>query len=174
MYSKVMATGILVSEHVYLHTAYEPDCEFEDGVLIERNVGTIDHGKLQAALAAYFFRRRKAWNLHVMSETRVRARDGKYMIPDLCVVEGPEPTGRVLQAPPLLWIEILSPEDRPLRVNRKVQDILESGAPYVWVIDPETLESELRTAGKSAPLEDGVLRIPGTEIVVPLAEVFED
>ena len=59
-------------------------------------------------------------------------------------------------------------------MNRKVQDILESGAPYVWVIDPETLESELRTAGKSAPLEDGVLRIPGTEIVVPLAEVFED
>src|ERR1039457_4089641 len=93
-----MATGILVSEEEYLHTSYEPDCEFEDGVLIERNVGTIEHGKLQAALTAYFFRRRKAWNLLVVTEVRTRARARKYMIPDLCIVDGPEPTGRILQS----------------------------------------------------------------------------
>jgi Uma2 family endonuclease len=96
------------------------------------------------------------------------------MIPDLCVVEGPEPTGRFLQTPPLIWIEILSPEDRPLRVNRKVQAVLEFGVPYVWVIDPETLESDLYTAEKRTPLEDGVLRIPGTQIEVPLHGIFED
>ena len=169
-----MATGTLVSEQEYLHTGYEPDCEFEDGVLTERNVGTWEHGKLQMALGAYFFTRRKAWNLHIGSEVRVRAREGKYMIPDLCIVEGPEPTGPVLQTPPFLWIEILSPEDQPLRVLRKIQAILESGAPYVWVIDPVTLESDLYTAEKRTPLEDGVLRIPGTEIVVPLAAIFED
>jgi Uma2 family endonuclease len=169
-----MATGILVSEEEYLHTGYEPDCEFEDGVLIERNVGTWEHGKLQAALAAYFFRRRKAWNLHIGTDVRVRARPGKYMIPDLAIVEGPEPTEPVLQTPPLLWIEILSPEDRPLRVNRKIKAILESGAPYVWVIDPVTLESDLHTAEQHTPLEDGVLRIPGTQIEVPLAGIFED
>ena len=169
-----MATGILVSEQEYLHTGYEPDYEFDDGVLIERNVGTWHHSKLQAALAAYFFRRRKAWNLHVGTDARVRARAGKYMIPDLYIVAGPEPIGPVLELPPLLWIEILSPDDRPLRVNRKIQAVLESGAPYVWVIDPETLESELHTAEKHTPLVDGVLRITGTEILVPLAEVFED
>jgi Uma2 family endonuclease len=169
-----MATGILVSEQEYLHTAYEPDCEFEDGVLIERNVGTLDHSRLQFALAAYFSRRRKAWNLHGFTEVRFRARTGKYMIPDLCLVQGPERAGAVLQTPPLLWVEILSPEDRLLRVNRKVQAILEAGVPYVWVIDPETLESDLYTAEKHTPLEDGVLRIPGTEIVVPLNEIFED
>ena len=169
-----MATGILVSEEDYLHTGYEPDYEFDDGVLIERNVGTWHHSQLQAALTAYFFRRRKAWNLHVVTEVRTRARAGKYMIPDLCVVEGPEPTGRFLQTPPLIWIEILDPEDRPLRVNRKVQAVLEFGVPYVWVIDPETLESDLYTADRRTPLEDGVLRIPGTEIEVPLHGIFED
>ena len=169
-----MATGTLVSEEEYLHTAYEPDCEFEDGVLIERNVGTVDHSSLQAALAAYFFNRRKTWNLHVMPEVRVRARAGKYLIPDLCVVEGPKPSGQVLETPPFLWIEILSPEDRPLRVNRKVQAVLEMGVPYVWVIDPETLESELHTGDKRMTLEDGVLRIPGTPIEVPLTGIFED
>ena len=169
-----MATGILVSEEEYLHTAYEPDCEFEDGVLTERNLGTNDHSKLQAALTAYFYNRRKAWSLHVRPEVRIRARFGKYMIPDLCLVQGAEPTEQVLQSPPLIWIEILSPEDRPLRVNRKVQALLEFGVPYVWIIDPQTLESELHTPGKCTPLEDGILSIPGTDIVVPLNAIFED
>jgi hypothetical protein len=45
--------------------AYEPDCEFEDGVLIERHAGTEKHSWMQAALAAYIFRRRKAWDVNV-------------------------------------------------------------------------------------------------------------
>jgi Uma2 family endonuclease len=169
-----MATAILVPEEEYLRTTYEPDREFQDGVLIERNVGTWEHGRLQLALGAYFFRRRKAWNLHIGTEVRVRTREAQYMIPDLCVVSGPEPTTSILQSPPLLWIEILSPEDRPLRVNRKVEAILASGCPYVWIIDPQTLESELHTPGRCQPLDDGILSIPGTEIVVPLQQVFED
>jgi Uma2 family endonuclease len=169
-----MATGIPVSEQEYLHAGYEPDYEFDDGVLTERTGGTWDHGKLQAALGAYFFRRRKAWNLHVLPAVLVRARAGKYMIPDLCVVEGPQPAGRFLQTPPLVWIEILDPEDRRLQVNRRVQAVLESGVPYVWVIDPETLESELHTGEKRTPLKDGVLQIPGTQIEVPLTGIFED
>src|ERR1035441_228810 len=92
-----MPGGILVSEDVYLQTSYDPDCEFEDGVLTERDGGTWKHGELQAALGTYFFQRRKVWNLHVLPSVHVRARAGKYMIPDLCVVEGPEPTGRFLQ-----------------------------------------------------------------------------
>jgi len=42
------------------------------------------------------------------------------------------------------------------------------------VIDPETLESDLYTAEKHTPLEDGILRIPGTQIEVPLHGIFED
>jgi Uma2 family endonuclease len=169
-----MATGILVSEQEYLRTSYKPDYEFDDGVLIERNVGTNEHSKLQAALTAYFYNRRKAWNLHIRPEVRIRIGDRKYMLPDLCLIAGLEPTDPVLQSPPLIWIEILSPEDRPLRVNRKVQALLEFGVPYVWIIDPQTLESELHTPGKSTALEDGILSIPGTEIVVPLQSIFED
>ena len=169
-----MATGILVTEQEYLHTAYEPDCEFEDGVLIERNVGTYDHAELQLLLGAYFLRRRKAWNIRAVTDVRIRLRTGKYLLPDLCITQGPKPTEQVLQSPPLIWIEILSPEDRPLRVNRKIQAILEFGTPYVWVIDPQTLESELHTPGTCTPLEDGVLSIPGTEIIVPLKDIFED
>ena len=60
-----MATGILVSEEEYLHSSYEPDCEFEDGVLIERNLGAWEHGELQVLIAAYFSRYREDWGIRV-------------------------------------------------------------------------------------------------------------
>ena len=169
-----MATGVLVSEEEYLHTSYEPDREFEDGVLIERNLGTKDHSRLQLALGAYFFRRRKTWSIHAFTEQRTKLRPGRYMIPDICVYHGTEPPDQIFQTPPLIWIEILSPEDRPLRVNRKIKDVLAFGAAYVWVIDPETLDSELHTAEGSTELTDGILRIPGPPIEVPLHQVLED
>lgn len=169
-----MVTGTLVSEEQYLHTTYEPDCEFEDGVLIERNVGTGEHGGLQALLTSFFVKRRKAWNLTVGTEVRFKLRDGKYLLPDICVLSGQLPMRGVLTDPPLIWIEILSPDDRPLQVNRKVRAVLEFGAAYVWVIDPETLDSELHTREGSAALADRTLRIPNTDIVVPLDEVSTD
>jgi len=168
-----MGVQTLVSEKEYLETTYHPDCDFEDGVLIERNVGTTDHSWLQMALGAYFFRRRKQWNIHVYSEVRMRVRAGKYMIPDLCIVQGSKATGPVIETPPLLTIEILSPDDRPLRVNERVRDELKFGVPFVWVIDPETLESELHTQSGSHKIEDGVLRLAGTPIEVHLSELDE-
>ena len=110
----------LISEQEYLATAYHPDCEFEDGVLIERHVGTEKHSWLQAALAAYVFRRRRAWNVNVYTEQRARIRPGKYKLPDLCLVLGPRPATPIFEQPPLVAIEILSPEDRPLRLPERM------------------------------------------------------
>jgi Uma2 family endonuclease len=169
-----MGVGTLISEEEYLHTSYDPDCGFENGTLIERNVGTESHSWLQLALGAYFFNRRKAWGITVYSEQRIKLRVRKYMIPDLCVVQGPRPKERVLTAPPILVIEILSPEDRPIRVNKTVQDWREFGVRYVWVIDPETFENELHDERGRTSLDDGVLRIPGTAIEVPLRLLDEE
>ena len=170
-----MPTRTLVSEEEYLQTSFEPDCEYRDGELVERNVGTPSHSDIQALLITYFMRRRKAWNIHIFPEVRVRIREGAYLVPDLAVLSGPkrvEP--RVLTVPPLIWIEILSPDDKMIRVNRKVREVLESGVPYVWVIDPETLESEVHTPQGSTTLTDGVFRIPNTPIEVPLSALEED
>jgi Uma2 family endonuclease len=73
-----------------------------------------------------------------------------------------------------LWIEILSPEDRPLRVNKKIRELLEWGVPNIWVVDPETLESELHTPAGVHNIEDGVLQTKGTPIEVPLRQLEED
>ncbi len=146
-----MGVGTQISETEYLHTSCEPDCEYADGALIERNVGTTDHSWLRTAPGAYFFRRRK-----------------------LCVVAGERPQEPELTSPPLVWIEILSPEDRPIRINQKVREILDFGVPSVWVIDPQTLESELHTPSGSRTREDGTLRVEGTAIEVPLRELEND
>ena len=169
-----MGTTALISEEAYLRTVYEPDCEYEDGVVIERNVGEPDHGWLQAALTAYFFRRRKAWGIEVYTEVRHKIRGGRYMIPDVCVIWSPRQAGKVLNHPPTVWIEILSPEDRPMRVNKKIRELLEFGAQNIWIIDPETLEAEIHTPAGSRAVEDGVLRVDGTPIEVPLRGLESD
>jgi len=169
-----MSTVVLVSEEEYLSTAYEPDCEYEDGVLIERNVGEKGHSWLQGALIAWFFRRRKLWNIEVYPEQRVRIRKGKYMLPDICVFQRPSPDEEVFSTPPLIWIEILSREDRPIRVNQKVRQVLEFGVPNVWVIDPETLECEIHTPQGSRKIDDGVPRVDGAPIEVPLHGLDEE
>ena len=45
-----MATSSLVSVDRYLSTSYRPDCDYVDGVLLERNAGEFDHGRLQTAI----------------------------------------------------------------------------------------------------------------------------
>ncbi len=163
----------MVSEQEYLTTSYHPDCEFQDGILIQRNVGEREHSWLQAAIASYFFHRRKLWNIEVFTEPRHRIREGRYMLPDVCVVRRPVPDEKIFTRPPLIWIEILSPEDRPIRVNQKVRELLEFGVPNIWVIDPETLESEVHTSQGSLTPEDRILRVSDTPIEIPLRGLEE-
>jgi Uma2 family endonuclease len=169
-----MGTTTLISEETYLRTSYGPDCEYADGVVIERTWGDQDHSWLQGAMCVWFFNRRKAWGIQVYPEQRHRIREGRYMIPDVCVIHAPRPVERVFDKPPLIWIEILSPEDRPIRVNEKIRELREFGVPNIWVIDPETFEAEVHTAEGSRKLEDGILRVPGTPIEVPLADLDRD
>src|ERR1017187_1070202 len=168
-----MSTAVLVSEDEYLNTAYEPDCEYEDGVLIERNVGKKRHGRLQTLIVTYFCRREDLWEIEAFTEVRHRIRKGKYMIPDFCVFRRPSPDEEIFSSPPLIWIEILSPADRPSRVSQKVRQLLEFGVSNIWVIEPKTLEAEIHTPQGSRTTKDGVLRVEGTAIEVPLHGLAE-
>jgi Uma2 family endonuclease len=119
-------------------------------------------------LGTYFFNRRKAWGIEAVTELRHFIRHCRYLIPDVCVIEAPRPAEKVFDKPPLIWIEILSPEDRPIRVNEKIRELREFGVPNIWVIDPETFEAEVHTLEGTSKIEDGILRVPNTPIEVPL------
>ena len=168
-----MSVGTLISVEEYLNTSYSPDKEYRDGVLVERNVGDKAHSWLQLALGAYFYRRRKQWNIFIYTELRVKVREKWYPLPDVCVYQ-PDFEGRYPSRPPLLWIEILSHDDRMVDVWNKAKELIENGVPHVWIINPNTLESELRTAAGVTQITDGILRLPDSPIVVPLLEVVEE
>jgi Uma2 family endonuclease len=169
-----MSVDALLSVEEYLRTSYCPDKEFRNGALVERNVGDKVHARLQALLAAYLSRRRKQWQIQAYTELRIQVRENWYPLPDVCVYALPEPEGRYPSQPPLLWIEILSQDDKMIEVWEKARSLTENGVPYVWIVDPNTLESELRTLEAVIAIRDKTLRIPGTAIVIPLQEVVDE
>jgi Uma2 family endonuclease len=169
-----MSAGTLISLEEYLHTSYSPDREYRDGVLVERNVGDNAHSSLQGALFAYLNNRRKKWDIAVRPELRIHVRDDWYPIPDLCVFSLPAPKERFPSAKPLLWIEILSDDDRMIDVWNKANELLKNGVPNVWIINPNTLESELRTPAGKTDLADKILRLPDSPIVIPLLDVMAE
>ena len=169
-----MSVATLISVEEYLRTSYSPDREYRDGVLVERNVGKKSHADLQTALGQFIRSRRKEWKIKVYVELRIRAREGWYPIPDVCIYLLPEPEGEIPDKPPFLWIEILSETDRMTEVWDKARNAIACGTPYFWIVDPTTLESELWTAGGTTRITDGTLRLPDSPIVIPLAEALEE
>lgn len=166
------ALPALVSVEEYLRTAYEPDCDYVDGVVLERNVGEREHSEVQMALSAYLHQRRGEWNIFVYPEQRIQISATRYRVPDICVVAGHKPTERIFTRPPFLCIEILSPEDRMSRIQQKIDDYLVFGVSCVWVIDPETRKAWIYTSAGMHEVRDGILRTENPELTVPLAELF--
>ena len=167
-----MSVGTLLSVEEYLNTSYSPDMEYRDGVLVERNVGEKDHARLQALLARFLGNHEEEWNIQVYTELRIKVSDKWYPIPDVCIYES-DFEGRVPSQPPLLWIEVLSPDDRMTKVWSRAEELIQNGVPYIWIIDPDTMESELRTAAGTQKVEDQTLRLPNSAIVIPLRDVWK-
>jgi len=168
----VSRSGVSVDE--YLRTPYSPDREYRDGVVLERNIGDKEHSRLQARLAQYLGRRRKQWNIEVYTGLRVQIGPGWYPLPDVCIYALPDFEGRYPSRPPLLWIEILSQDDLMKDVWKKTSDLIQGGVPMVWIIDPTTLESELRNSEGILQVVDKTLRIPGSPIEISLMDAMEE
>jgi Uma2 family endonuclease len=166
------AVSNLVPVEEYLHTTYRPDCDYVDGVLVERNVGEVTHTMAQQDLVAYLRERRARWGMWVLQETRVQVLPTRYRVPDVCVVFGGRPDEEIVTKPPFLCIEILSPEDRVSRMQERIDDYFQFGVRFVWVIDPKAHRAWIHTPEVIQEVRDGILRTADPEWIVPLAELF--
>ena len=72
-----MATPVLIPLSEYLNTTYDPDCDYIDGEVIERNVGEKQHGLLQGLLFSIFLNTLDDWQLLPVTEQRVTGPDAK-------------------------------------------------------------------------------------------------
>lgn len=166
-----MATATLVPVEEYLETHYpDGDREYVDGQILERNLGEIDHGDLQTTLA-YYLRTRYGGRFWIAVEVRLQVSRLRFRIPDVVVVEGSRPQGRILTVPPLLVIEVLSRDDRAEDVQERIDDYLGCGVRYVWVVNPRTRRGWIHTAEGSREAKDGVLRTEEPAIEAPLGEL---
>lgn len=162
----------MISLEEYLATDYEPDCDFVDGALEERNLGEWDHSRLQLKIGAYFLAHYEAKGMRVVPELRIRVAANRVRVPDLCVFLT-DPKQRVPSTPPFLCIEILSPEDRLKRIQVRINDYLAMGVSMAWIIDPETRQAYTVTAAEGLrEIKTGILRTEPPVVEMRLADVF--
>lgn len=133
-----MATQTLVAPETYLTTSFEgPDREYVDGELVERGMPTYLHARIQALLSFLFENLRKHYPVFVVSELRLALHAShRYRIPDICVFAGREPTEAIPDTPPLVAIEIVSPDDRTSETLKKFEEYRHWGVTHIWLIDP--------------------------------------
>ena len=157
----------------YLKTVYEPDCEYIDGRVEERNLGEHDHGFLQILLGTLFTNHRVDWGVRAVTDVRTQVKPSHFRVPDVSVLRADAPKEPIITHPQLIAIEILSPEDRWNRMQEKIDDYLAFGIEHIWIFDPETRKAWTADHAGVHPAQD-VLAVPGTPIRVELSAMFAE
>ena len=158
-----------LSVEEYLRSGYDPDMDYVDGHLEERNLGEVEHAELQGAILGILSRNQREWGIRVMPECRLQVRPDKFRVPDILVLTRGEKPKRIVREAPLLCIEVLSPEDTMRRIVYRVNDYVAMGVRHVWILDPEDGSRVFVVDGDERRwTQDRILRVPGTEIRVDL------
>ncbi len=164
-----MATVSRVRLEEYLDLSFRPDREFVDGEIRERNLGKWEHARVQALLAAWFVNHEREWGTASSTEQRVRVSERRVRVPDLVVLAaGPQP--EVVTEPPLLVVEILSPDDTYSDTQERAQDYRAMGVETIWIVDPKTRTGRMCRGAEW--VEANRLEIRGTPLYVELADIF--
>ena len=66
-----MKTEAFVSVEDYLKTSHDPDCDYVEGEVQERNAGERDHSKLQGEFFFFFRQRQAQWKTFAFIEQRI-------------------------------------------------------------------------------------------------------
>jgi Uma2 family endonuclease len=169
-----MSTKVLMDVEEYLRTSFDgADCEYLDGEIVERNMGELPHGDLQANLIYQLRRLRPKLGIRVVPEIRIQIHSRRYRVADIAVWRDDNIGTGIPTVPPFLAIEILSPEDRMVRMAPKVQEYLSRGVEWVWVIDPEENSALCYSQSDPRGALCDVLRTENPSLEIPLAVAFD-
>ena len=163
---------LYVSVDEYLHSMYHPDMDYVDGHLEERNLGEVEHSRLQGALLLALSRNARTWGIEVLPECRLQVKPDRFRIPDILVLSRNVRPDRIVKTAPLLCIEVLSPDDTFKRILYRVDDYIEMGVKNIWVFDPENIGRVFTVVnGERQWTEAHVLEVAGTSISIDLDEI---
>jgi Uma2 family endonuclease len=162
----------LMPEELYLRTIFHPDCDFVDGRIEERNLGELEHSRVQHMLDRIFGNNERAWGVYTAPECRLQVAPRRYRIPDVMILPRGRKYSRVIRDTPLLCIEVLNPEDTWARIRERLDDYLAMGVEHIWCFEPEARQVRRYTIEGFVKVTDSELTIAGTPIRINLAEVF--
>ena len=154
----------------YLHTVYRPDVEYIDDDIQERNVGEIEHSRLLVETLHWFFQREDEWHIQVLPNVRVKIAATRYRVPDVSVCSATSTDRRIVTTPPLLVVEILSPEDRIDRYHQRISDYRQMGIQGIWVLDPESGRGWDCSSGNW--IQGELFRLPNSPIYLELKDLL--
>lgn len=131
-----MSVRVAMSEAEYLETPFPgPEPDFLDGEVIERSMPTNHHSAIQFFFSGRLWPMQEQGRLFTRPELRMCVAAGKYRVADLAIFDK-QPIGPVPHTPPLVVIEILSPDDRATELHRKLSDYAAFGVRHIWIVDP--------------------------------------
>ena len=158
----------------YLSTSWSPDRELVDGRIEERHLGEIEHSIIQRFLTVLFALKRADWGVEVFPELRTQTAAKNFRVPDILVVRSGETIVRYVTHPPLIAVEILSPEDTLSAMQEKAAEYCRFGIENIWIIDPEPRLAYRYTSAGLEEVHSGELTVPETPIRVVLSEMFAE
>ena len=165
----MQATLVPVEE--YLRTNYDPDCEYVDGRIVERNLGERTHSRIQGEFIFHLRARAKELGMEVLPEQRVQASPRRFRIPDVTILRRSDE--RIVTSPPFICIEVLSKDDTMYYMQEKIDDYLRFGVPYIWIINPLIKKAYVVTQAGMVEATSGSLETKDPAISLPLAPLFE-
>lgn len=166
-----LPTSPLVSVEEYLNTSYEPDVEYVDGVLVERNVGDWLHSLVQSNIL--FALRRKYPHLKVVPELRSRTTETRYRLPDVCVLRSAPKTKYLVEAAYIV-VEVLSESDVMSSAMEKLAEYARRGVPEVWLIDPRLRTLSVYRPPTLVEIEGSVLSTVDGAVELTRDEIFAE
>ena len=168
-----MDARVLMTVEEYMHTSFDgPDRDYVDGEVVERNMGELPHARLQAEL---FYRLRSLANslgLQVLLEIRIQVSPSRFRVADIAVWRSGPIGQRIPTVAPFLVVEVLSPEDRLVRLQPKIQEYLAQGVEWVWVIDPDEHRGLSYSPGSPGGVLVEELRTQNPDITIPLVDLL--
>ena len=165
-----MATSTLAPLSEYLRTSYRPDCDWIDGEVQERNMGDGPHSYLQSFFMKYLGAREKELHVEAFCERRMQVSPTRFRVPDVMLVQEGNLLERIVRTPPLLCIEVLSPDDTLDSMQDRIDDYLAMGVEHIWILNPRNRRAFVANAQGLHAVEE--LAVPGTLIRVATREVF--
>jgi len=179
------ATETMTAEQLLVLNLPGKSTELVRGRLIVREPPSAYHGKVAARLlfliGQHVYARDLGWLFAQDTGFKIESDPDTVRAPDVGFVsyarQAELPTRGYAEFAPELAAEILSPDDRPGEVLKKVGDWLDAGVRLVWVIDPKRREAVVyRPDGSMTRIDisgalDGEDVLPGFSCV--LADVLK-